>query len=106
MGQYTAEAQDQLLRRRRSLHRQAGLPILADPSARWLDTEAIPTPQNDLVRRELTEIDAALRRISEGRYGTCLACGGPLGLQRMRAIPEARYCTGCSGQGQLEAEAG
>ena len=104
MGPYAVEAKDQLLRRRRSLHRQAGLPTLADPAARWLDYEAMPAPANDLVRRELAEIDAALRRISDGRYGTCLACGGPMGLQRMRAIPEARYCAGCSGQGYLEAE--
>jgi RNA polymerase-binding transcription factor DksA len=104
MGQYLTEAKDQLLRRRRSLHRQAGLPALADPSARWLDIEAIPAPLGESVRRELAEIEGALRRLSEGRYGTCLACGGPMGLQRIRAIPEARYCTGCSGQGLLEAE--
>lgn len=47
-------------------------------------------------RRELAAIDEALHRIAEGRYGDCLACGGPLGLQRIRAIPEARYCIACS----------
>jgi RNA polymerase-binding transcription factor DksA len=104
MGQYLVEAKDQLLRRRRSLHRQAGLPALADPSARWIDYEAIPEPLTEVIRRELAEIDGALRRLSEGRYGTCLSCGGPMGLQRIRAIPEARYCMGCSGQGLLEAE--
>ena len=104
MGAYVFEAKDQLLRRRRSLHRQAGLAPAADPTSRWLDYEAMPTPLSEVVRRELSEIDAALRRISEGRFGTCLACGGPMGLQRIRAVPEARYCTGCSGQGQLEAE--
>ena len=60
-------------------------------------------PVGEEVRRELAEIDAALRRIEQGSFGTCLACGGPMGLQRMRAIPEARYCVGCSGQG-LEGE--
>ncbi len=104
MGQYVVEAKDQLLRRRRSLQRQAGLPPLADPAARWLEVEAVPSPLSEVVRRELSEIDAALRRILDGRYGTCQACGGPMGLQRMRAIPEARYCTGCSGQGLIEAE--
>lgn len=104
MGQFVVEAKDQLLRRRRSLHRQAGLQAVADPSARWLDYEAMPMPLAEVVRRELCEIDAALRRITEGRYGTCQACGGPMGLQRIRALPEARYCMGCSGQGLLEAE--
>jgi len=99
MGQFEVEAKDQLLRRRRSLHRQAGLPAAADPAARWLDYEAIQTAVAEPVRRALSEIDAALKRINEGRYGTCQSCGGPMGLQRIRAIPEARYCTGCSGQG-------
>jgi len=56
----------------------------------------------DNVRTEIQEIDAALGRIEEGRYGTCVSCGGPLGLQRLRAIPEARYCVGCSGHRPAE----
>jgi RNA polymerase-binding transcription factor DksA len=47
---------------------------------------------------ELREIEEALRRIVDGSYGTCVACGGALGMQRIRAIPEARYCLSCSGQ--------
>jgi len=49
------------------------------------------------VAEELAEVDAALGRIAAGSYGTCISCGGPLGLQRLRAIPEARFCLGCSG---------
>lgn len=104
MGEYVVEARDQLLRRRRSLHRQAGMPAGADPAARWVDYEAIQTSVADVVRRELGEIDAALQRINEGRFGTCQACGGPMGLQRLRAIPEARFCMGCSGQGLADSE--
>jgi RNA polymerase-binding transcription factor DksA len=52
---------------------------------------------SEVVRRELAEIDAALLRIELGLYGTCLGCGGPMGLQRLRALPEARYCVACSG---------
>jgi RNA polymerase-binding transcription factor DksA len=69
-----------------------------DPAARWHDVEAAPEPRGEDARRELVEIEAALQRIQEGRYGTCLNCGGPMGLQRLRAIPEARYCIACSGQ--------
>src|SRR3954463_1294559 len=39
--------------------------------------------------RELAEIDAALRRIASGTYGECESCGGPVGQQRLRALPEA-----------------
>jgi len=55
-----------------------------------------PSRLGDAQRRELAAIDEALHRITEGSYGSCLSCGGPLGLQRIRAIPEARYCIACS----------
>jgi DnaK suppressor protein len=95
MSRIEADARELLLRRRRSL---SGAPAQAgDPAARWNDWETTPTPRPDSVRRELADIDAALARIQEGRYGTCVHCGGPMGLQRLRAIPEARYCLACAG---------
>jgi RNA polymerase-binding transcription factor DksA len=96
MSRIEAEAREILLRRRRSL--SLGTPhSAADPAARWADYEAMPAPISDGVRREIADIDAALARIQAGSYGRCLNCGGPLGLQRLRAIPEARYCLACSG---------
>jgi DnaK suppressor protein len=96
MGRIEAEAREALLRRRRFLSdNDSAAP--ADPSARWTDYEAALEPVSETVRRELAEIDAALLRIEQGRYGTCQSCGGPLGLQRLRALPEARYCIACSG---------
>jgi DnaK suppressor protein len=97
MVHFESEAREFLIRRRHRLRRQSGA-AGASPGSHWLDTEAIPAPAGEETRRELAEIDAALQRIEQGSYGTCLACGGPMGLQRMRAIPEARYCVGCSGQ--------
>ncbi len=101
MSRYEAEARDLLLRRRTMLRRKAVVavaPAGADPAARWIDYEATPEALPSTAQRELAEIEAALGRLEAGRYGTCLACGGPMGLQRIRAIPEARYCVGCSGQ--------
>jgi hypothetical protein len=46
--------------------------------------------------RELGEIDAALARIADGTYGTCETCGGAIGRDRLRALPEVRRCLGCS----------
>jgi hypothetical protein len=97
MVQFESEARDFLLKRRHRLRRRSG-PIGAAAGSHWFDTEALPEPAGEETRRELAEIDAALERIEQGSFGTCLACGGPMGLQRMRAIPEARYCVGCSGQ--------
>jgi len=97
MSSIDTDAREVLLRRRRSLSDHDDPPS-GDPSARWCDYEAALEPASEVVRRELAEIDEALDRISEGSYGRCVACGGPMGLQRLRALPEARYCMGCSGQ--------
>jgi RNA polymerase-binding transcription factor DksA len=97
MSRIEAEAREALLRRRRSLSEPDMPPIPGDPAARWCDYEAALEPVSDVMRRELAEIDAALLRIEAGSYGRCQSCGGPLGLQRLRALPEARYCLACSG---------
>jgi DnaK suppressor protein len=46
-------------------------------------------------RFELVEIDAALERLEHGTYGACQTCGGPIGKQRLMALPEARLCIAC-----------
>lgn len=43
-------------------------------------------------RRRIEQIDAALQRIEEGRYGTCAVDGRPIPLERLRAVPWATLC--------------
>ncbi len=43
-------------------------------------------------RQLLKEIDAALQRIADHTYGICEATHKPIGKQRLRAQPWARYC--------------
>ena len=99
MAAIEVAAREALSRRRRALVEAHALAAGA-PDARWTDYDATPPPES--AGRELEEIDAALRRIVEGRYGLCEACGGPIGLQRLRAIPEVRYCLACSGRPPVE----
>jgi RNA polymerase-binding protein DksA len=44
------------------------------------------------VEAELDEIESALRRIDDGTYGRCEACGEPIGDDRLEALPAARFC--------------
>ncbi|MBA3843425.1 MAG: TraR/DksA C4-type zinc finger protein [Actinobacteria bacterium] len=44
------------------------------------------------VAQTLAEIDAALARIDAGTYGMCEMCDKPIGEERLRAIPWARFC--------------
>lgn len=41
---------------------------------------------------ELNDIDAALRRMDDGTYGTCEECGQEIGLRRLEAQPTATRC--------------
>ncbi|WP_375757233.1 TraR/DksA family transcriptional regulator [Corallococcus exercitus] len=45
---------------------------------------------------ELEEVEAALERIAQGRFGCCEQCGGAIGRQRLLAVPEARCCLTCT----------
>ena len=49
---------------------------------------ALETKQHRVVR--------ALEKLDEGTYGTCDACGGPISGGRLRAMPDAVLCPGCS----------
>lgn len=40
----------------------------------------------------LAEIDAALKRLDDGSYGYCLACGNPVPPGRLEARPWTLYC--------------
>lgn len=50
----------------------------------------------------LLEINAALRRIEDGSYGTCEATGKPIPKERLEAVPWARFCA--QAQADLERE--
>ena len=47
-------------------------------------------------RLHLDEVDAALARLDAGTYGTCEACGDPIGEGRLEARPAARTCIRCA----------
>jgi DnaK suppressor protein len=96
MSRIDSEARSLLLDRRNALRRTQ--PVSQGDGGPYLSDDGILAGVlAEKVARELAEVDAALGRIVDGSYGTCISCGGPLGLQRLRAIPEARLCLGCSG---------
>jgi RNA polymerase-binding transcription factor DksA len=45
---------------------------------------------------EIHQIEAALKRISEGTYGTCAKCGERIDPRRLKALPTAATCISCS----------
>ena len=45
--------------------------------------------------QELEEINAALKALEDGDYGTCLMCDEDIAIGRLKAKPFAKYCTPC-----------
>jgi RNA polymerase-binding transcription factor DksA len=54
---------------------------------------------------ELADVEHALRRLDEGTYGTCEACGRPIGDERLEAMPAARFCLDDQSVAEREARA-
>jgi DnaK suppressor protein len=44
----------------------------------------------------LADVEAALVRIAEGRFGQCLDCGRAIAAARLRALPWTAYCYRCA----------
>lgn len=57
------------------------------------------------VEAELADIEHAIRRLDEGTYGTCEACGKPIDDARLEAIPAARFCLEDQAVAEREARA-
>jgi RNA polymerase-binding transcription factor DksA len=54
------------------------------------------------VEAELADVERAMRRIDDGSYGTCEACGSPIGDDRLEAMPAARFCIAHQEQAESE----
>ena len=67
---------------------------LADTATATLDREIDYTLEENS-EHVLSAIDAALQRIEQGTYGTCLNCGKPIAEDRLAAIPWATHCIDC-----------
>ena len=95
-----------LLARRNELTRRLGkietdLDATPNPDSEERATER----ENDEVleglglqgQMELKAIDAALKRVADGTYGTCVRCGNPISAERLEAVPHAALCRDCMG---------
>ena len=54
-----------------------------------------------IVRRqvmELTQVEAAQKRVAEADFGECDECGTAIGLQRLLIVPHATRCVVCQEQ--------
>jgi RNA polymerase-binding transcription factor DksA len=57
------------------------------------------------VEAELADVEHALRRLDDGTYGSCEACGRPIDEARLEAMPEARFCVDDQAKAEREVRA-
>jgi len=75
----------------------------ADRSVMSLSKESLFERSSER-RTVLRLIEAALKRIADGSFGTCIGCGDEIQRRRLEALPWTQFCLRC--QGQLEVEIG
>ena len=73
--------------------------VAEDDRAQISHDEFISLQRNSLEYRQLRLVDEALKRLDSGAYGACQACGEPIAMKRLRALPWARYCLACQDEG-------
>lgn len=64
---------------------------MGDVASATLDRE-IDYSLGDNSEQVLADIDAALKRIDDGTYGTCTKCGREITVERLEARPWASLC--------------
>jgi RNA polymerase-binding transcription factor DksA len=58
------------------------------------------------IEAELADVEHALRRLDDGTYGICEACGKPIDEERLAALPAARLCRDDQERAEREARLG
>ncbi len=56
---------------------------------------AVDESQAEHAALELEQVLAARRRLKDHTYGNCQACGEPIDLKRLLAMPATTYCISC-----------
>jgi RNA polymerase-binding transcription factor DksA len=69
---------------------------LADQHPADMGTETFEREKDVSIRNqveaELADVERALKRLDDGSYGVCEACGKPIGRERLKAVPGTRFC--------------
>lgn len=83
--------------------RDSTRPVALDPGVQGrlsradaLERQAVALQAERRRQAELARIDAALRRIEAGDYGSCAVCGEPIPEKRLGLDPTTFTCVACA----------
>jgi DnaK suppressor protein len=72
--------------------------VAEDDQATILHEEFVSLEMTRISYSQLQLIEAALARLEDGDYGTCLRCEAQISPLRLKAVPWARLCIACEEQ--------
>src|SRR6059036_3059030 len=92
--------------RLRQLGGSAALEELLGPGEHWSFADEVDEIQanerreigfatRELLVGRVNRLSAALDRLNDGEYGTCVECEEPISPARLRALPEVQTCVRC-----------
>ena len=103
--------QDRLMRRRLQLQAEIHMaqaggrpPAAAGEVADWKDDAQrlqlaeVADAEEQRDEDELARVEAALLRLRQGKYGSCLQCGQPIPWERLQVQPDAPRCAACQSE--------
>ncbi|MEA2642629.1 MAG: hypothetical protein QOF51_4023 [Chloroflexota bacterium] len=64
-------------------------------TADFLYERELDETTRQILDQETLQVQDAMERRREGKYGICAECGKPIGKERLRARPEATLCIDC-----------
>lgn len=62
------------------------------------ENDSVLAALDDEARAQVGLIDAALARIEDGSYGSCVRCGEEIAAGRLEAVPYSTLCIACAEQ--------
>jgi len=76
-------------------------PIKKDCSLDSIDHKLLKQQQNINIQRHqnatarLNRLKAAYLAIDNAEYGICMECGDDINIERLKLVPESKYCVVC-----------
>lgn len=98
----TADLRAALERERDELQRRLDELGGLDFDSNFADSSQVTAERGELealcaaLRETLTEVEHALGKLGDGRYGVCEACGEAIAQPRLEAMPATRFCINCA----------
>lgn len=77
-------------------HREEPLPQdFAEQAVEMENSETMVALEDELSEQE-REVDRALARLDDGTYGSCVACGEDIAVERLQVLPATALCFDCA----------